>query len=87
MQALALAEPRGPGGLGEPDAGAVLALACHCVMVDNGFLVSAAAGCAASYSILGIMYMHSVSECGAGLPLRDAGQWLPRECCSCLQFT
>jgi hypothetical protein len=39
LQALALAEPRGPSALQEPDAGAVLALACHCVMVDNGFLV------------------------------------------------
>lgn len=42
--ALALAEPRGPGGLGEPDAGAVLALACHCVMVDNGFLCTRPSG-------------------------------------------
>jgi hypothetical protein len=41
-QALALAEPRGPSCLSEPDAGAVLALACHCVMVDNGFVVSSA---------------------------------------------
>ncbi|KAF6250677.1 hypothetical protein COO60DRAFT_1705555 [Scenedesmus sp. NREL 46B-D3] len=37
-RALSLAEPRGPSGLPEPDAGAVLALACHCVMVDNGFV-------------------------------------------------
>ncbi|KAF6255170.1 hypothetical protein COO60DRAFT_1641800 [Scenedesmus sp. NREL 46B-D3] len=35
---MSLAEPRGPSSLPEPDAGAVLALACHCVMVNNGFV-------------------------------------------------
>lgn len=33
-QALSQAEPLGPAGLPEPDPGAVLALACHCVLVD-----------------------------------------------------
>jgi hypothetical protein len=44
-QALSLAEPRGPACLSEPDAGAVLALACHCVMVDNGFVVRISSVC------------------------------------------
>eukprot|EP00878_Enallax_costatus_P017921 GHUV01018843.1.p2 GENE.GHUV01018843.1~~GHUV01018843.1.p2 ORF type:complete len:118 (+),score=34.14 GHUV01018843.1:902-1255(+) len=34
--ALAQAVPAGPSGLPEPDPGAVLALACHCIMVDAG---------------------------------------------------
>lgn len=33
---LALAEPKGPAGLPSPDPGAVLALACHVVMVHAG---------------------------------------------------
>lgn len=36
LQLLALAEPRGPAGLPSPDPGAVLALACHVVMVHAG---------------------------------------------------
>lgn len=39
LQLLTLALPRGPAGLPEPDAGAVLALACHVVMVQAGFKV------------------------------------------------
>jgi hypothetical protein len=41
-QLLTLAMPRGPAGLPQPDAGAVLALACHVVMVQAGFQVGMA---------------------------------------------
>jgi hypothetical protein len=40
VQLLTLAVPRGPAGLSTPDPGAVLALACHVVMVQAGFQVS-----------------------------------------------
>lgn len=40
LQLLTLAVPRGPAGLSAPDSGAVLALACHVVMVEAGFQVS-----------------------------------------------
>jgi hypothetical protein len=54
VQLLTLAEPKGPLGLPSPDPGAVLALACHVVMVHAGCQVRARVRAAVRARVWGV---------------------------------
>lgn len=69
--------PQGPSGLPEPDPGAVLALACHCVMVDCGLKVGTwSSSRAADMHVSSAGAMQHFIESAAALQTLSAGACL-----------